>query len=84
MRAFSGWYAQSTNYEGCTNTVPKMIKCKLLIILYKVLRLVRFGTLWYAQWYGARLSVPYVPFFFRKNGTGVKLARWYTWSLANG
>ena len=65
MRAFSGWYAQSTNYRGCTNTVPKMIKCKLLIILYKVLRLVRFGTPWYAQWYGARLSVPYVPITFR-------------------
>ena len=48
----------------------------LLKRLYKIKLLVRFGTLWYGKWYGARLGVPPVPHSYR-SGTVVRLAKWY-------
>ena len=52
-------------------TVPFVGKDKLLKRLTKITLLVRFGTLWYGTWYGARLGVPYVPHPFR-GGTVVR------------
>ena len=49
---------------------------KILIKLTKIEQVVRFGTHWYGKWYGARLSVPYVPFAVR-HGTVVRLERCY-------
>lgn len=34
---------------------------KLLKRIAKIAQVVRFGTHWYGKWYGATLSVPYVP-----------------------
>ncbi len=44
---------------------------KLLKRLTKITEVVRFGTHWYGKWYGATLSVPYVPLPLR-GGTVVR------------
>ena len=54
----------------------KTLLHKLLKRIAKITQVVRFGTLWYGKWYGARLSVPYVPFAVR-HGTVVRLERCY-------
>ena len=49
----------------------KTLLHKLLKRIAKITQVVRFGTHWYGKWYGATLSVPYVPHPLR-GGTVVR------------